>query len=58
MFQLIKQMQENQNNPMNVLKQITKNYSPEQMNGLFEKAKQFGVPDETIQQVKQEIENK
>lgn len=58
MFQLIKQMQENRNNPMDVLKQITKNYSPEQMNGLFEKSKQFGVPDETIQQIKQEIEKK
>lgn len=58
MFQLIKQMQENQNNPMDALKQITKNYSPEQMNGLFEKAKQFGVPDEILEQTRNEVRNK
>ena len=55
MFQFISQAQKNKNNPMDLLKQITKNYSPEQINGLYENAKQFGVPDEVIKQVQESI---
>jgi hypothetical protein len=40
---------------MDLLKQATKNYTPEQMNSLFERAKQFGVPDEVLKQAKDGI---
>ena len=48
-------MQESQNNPMDMLKEVTKKYTPEQMNGLFEKAKQFGVPDEFLEKTRNEM---
>lgn len=52
MFQMLEQARKNNNNPMELLKQVTKEYSPEQINGLFEKSKQFGISDETISQIK------
>lgn len=35
-------------NPYEMFKQITGNYTPEQMQSLFKNAKQFGVSDEVI----------
>ena len=58
MFQLLKQMQEKQNNPMDMLKQVTKNYNSEQINNLFERAKQFGVSDEVLEQTRNEMGSK
>lgn len=55
MFQMVEQAQKNKSNPMDMLKQVTKDYSPEQLNGLFERAKQFGVPEETLKQAKDGI---
>lgn len=50
MFQFLEQARKNNNNPMELLKQVTQNYSPEQINGLFERAKQFGVPNDVLEQ--------
>ena len=58
MFQMVEQAQKNKNNPMEMLKEITKNYSPEQVNGLFERAKQFGVPDDVLKQAQDGINAK
>lgn len=58
MFQMLKQAQENKNNPMEMLKQVTSNYTPEQRNILFERAKQFGVPDNVIQQAQDTLNSK
>lgn len=58
MFQVVEQAQKNQNNPLELLKQVTKNYTPEQINGLFEKARQFGVSDDILKQAQNEIEIK
>lgn len=55
MFQLVEQARKNNNNPMELLKQVTQNYTPEQINGLFERAKQFGVPDKVLQEAQAEI---
>ncbi len=55
MFQFLEQAQKNQNNPMDILKQVTKNYSPEQMNSLFEKAKQFGISEDTIKEAENQL---
>ena len=58
MFQMLKQAQENKNNPMEMLKQVTSNYTPEQRNLLFERAKQFGVPDNVIQEAQDTLNSK
>ena len=50
-FQFLEQAQKNQSNPMDILKQITNGYSPEQMSGLLGKAKQMGVPDNILEQI-------
>ena len=52
MFQMLEQARKNNNNPMELLKQVIKGYSPEQIDGLFEKSKQFGISDEVINQIK------
>ena len=54
-FQRVNQVLKSNGNPMDLLKQITQGYSPEQMNGLFERAKQFGVPDNIVQQARDGI---
>ena len=38
-------------NPMDLFKQITGNYSPEQMQNFMNFAKGFGVPDSLLQQI-------
>ena len=48
MFQFINQAQRNQSNPQEILKEITKNYKPEQMQGLINAAKNFGFTDEQL----------
>jgi hypothetical protein len=58
MFQFLEQAQKNQNNPMDILKQVTKNYSPEQKNMLFERAKQFGIPEDVLKQAQDGINAK
>ena len=58
MFQFLEQAQKNQNNPMELLKQVTKDYTPEQRNNLFAKAKQFGIPEDVLNKAQNEIETK
>ena len=52
MFQMVSQAQKNQSNPEELFKQITKDYKPEQMNMIFERAKQFGIGDDVINKLK------
>lgn len=40
---------------MELFKQVTNKYSPEQMNSLFNRAKQMGVPNEVINNLKNGI---
>jgi len=58
MFQTIQQLRQNDGNPIDFFKQVTNKYTPEQMNNLFEKATQMGIPSEYIEQVKQGINAK
>jgi len=50
-FQMINQAKNNGGNPIDLFKQVTNGYSTEQMNGLFARAKQFGVPENVIEQL-------
>ena len=52
-FQFLEQARQNRNNPQELFKQITNGYTPEQMNMLFDKAKQFGIDENIINQLKQ-----
>ena len=45
------QARSNGGNPMELFKKVTNGYSSEQMNNLFTKAKQFGVPEDVIEQL-------
>ena len=51
MFQMVEQARSSNSNPMDLLKQITNGYSPEQMSGLLGRAKQMGVPDNILEQI-------
>lgn len=52
MFNMIEQAQKNQSNPQELFKEITKNYKPEQMERIFNQAKQFGIGDDVINKLK------
>ena len=52
MFNLLSQAQKNQRNPEELFKEITKGYKPEQMERIFNQARQFGVSDEIIDKLK------
>lgn len=52
MFQFIEQAQKNKNNPQELFKEITKNYKPEQIENIFNKARQFGIGDDVINKLK------
>lgn len=51
MFRLVEQARKNQSDPMEMLRDVTKNYSPEQMESLINRARQFGIPEEVLQKV-------
>lgn len=55
MFQVIEQARKSNGNPVELFKQVTGSYSPEQINNLFTKAEQMGVPKEYIDQVRNGI---
>ena len=51
MFQVVEQARNNNGNPMDLLKQVTNGYTPEQISNLFSRAKQMGVPDSVLEQI-------
>ena len=55
MFQFLEQARQNQNNPMELFKQVTQKYSPQQMEQLYANARKFGIPDEVIKQAQENI---
>ena len=55
MFQLVEQARQSQNNPIELFKQITSKYTPEQMNSFYSQAEQIGFSKELIEQVKKGI---
>lgn len=52
MFQMLEQARKNNNNPMELFKEVTKDYKPEQMEMIFNKARQFGIGDDVINKLK------
>lgn len=58
MFQLVEQARANQNNPMELFKQVTSKYTPEQLNNFYNQAEQMGFSKDLINQVKSGINAK
>lgn len=52
LLNLYKQAGQGSVNPADVFKQVTQGYSPAQLEKLFEQAKQYGISDTVINQVK------
>ena len=52
MFQFLEQAQKNKSNPEEIFKEVTKGYKPEQMDMIFNKARQFGIGDDIISKLK------
>ena len=52
MFQFLEQAQKNKSNPEEIFKEVTKGYRPEQMDMIFNKARQFGIGDDIISKLK------
>lgn len=50
-FQILNQAMNNGTNPMQLIKQVMSNVSSQQMQDIMTQAKQFGVPDEILQQM-------
>lgn len=58
MFQMVEQARANQNNPMELFKQVTSKYTPEQLNNFYNQAEQMGFSKDLINQVKSGINAK
>lgn len=56
-FQKINQAMNSGINPQDFMKQIMGNVSPQEMQNVMTQAKQFGVPDEVLQQIQNGINN-
>lgn len=52
MFQFLNQAQRNKSNPVDLFKEITKGYKPEQIEGIFNQARQFGIGEDIINKLK------
>ena len=55
MFNMVNQAMQNKNNPMELFKQVTKNFDDKTKNEFFNQAKQMGFSDNLIEQVKNGI---
>ena len=50
-FQTINTLMQNNGNPQAMVKQVMGNMSPEQREGIFRQAKQYGCPDNILSQI-------
>ena len=53
LFQVVDQARKSNGNPLELFKQVTNGYKPEQLEGIFNKAKQMGIPEDYINQIKE-----
>ena len=55
MFQVIEKASQNQSNPMDLLKQVTGNYTPEQMKNFYSVAQYMGCPNDILNQIQSQL---
>lgn len=52
MLKMVEQARQNQNNPVDLFKQITKERTPEQMNNFYKQIEQMGFSPDLINRLK------
>jgi hypothetical protein len=55
MFQFLQQASRGQSNPMDLLKQITGNYSPQQLQNFYITAQRMGFPNEVLTEIQNQM---
>ncbi len=58
MFQMVSQARQNQNNPIEMFKEITSKYTPEQMENFYTQAEKMGFSSDLIESLKDSINTK
>lgn len=58
MFRQVEKLRKSNGNPMDLFKQVTSKFTPEQMNNFYANAKQFGIPEDVIKQAQNGINTK
>lgn len=53
--QAFQTLSQNQNNPIDMLRNTLKNYNPDQLNNYFKQAQMMGFPSEVLEQIKKEV---
>jgi len=55
MFQFLEQARVNQSNPMELLKQVIGNYTPEQLKNYYMTAQKLGFPNEILTEIQNQM---
>jgi hypothetical protein len=54
---MLEKARQSNGNPMELFKQVTSGYTPDQMNKLMETARQYGIPEDVISKVSSSNKN-
>ncbi len=54
-YQMIQQMIQNNGNPIDLLKQVIGNYSPEQLENFYTTAQKMGFPNDVLSQIQNQL---
>lgn len=55
MFQMLEQVKQNDSNPIDLLKQVTGNYTPQQMQNFYMIAQNMGFPNEVLSEIQNQM---
>ena len=54
-YQVLQQMIQSKGNPMDLLKQVVGNYTPEQLQNFYITAQRMGVPNDVLSQIQNQL---
>jgi hypothetical protein len=55
MFQFLEQARQNQSSPIYLLKQVTGNYTPQQLQNFYITAQRMGFPDDVLTEIQNQM---
>lgn len=55
MFQFLEQARQNQSSPIDLLKQVTGNYTPQQLQNFYITAQRMGFPDDVLTEIQNQM---
>ena len=55
MFQFLEQARQNQSSPIDLLKQVTGNYTPQQLQNFYITAQRMGFPDYVLTEIQNQM---